>query len=133
MKSNYYSRNDVIAYKLYLLNKQNLISISSKQIRITSVPFSDFESIADYDNFTKGKYYLSIHPNETDGDFMDYYRTIIDVATQKPLAIVQLTIDDTLPTALAKNHLSEDEIFAVIDDNGYLYYSSDLNRFSTKD
>lgn len=133
LKSNYYSRNDVIAYKLYLLNKQNLISISSKQIRITSVPFSDFESIADYDNFTKGKYYLSIHPSETEGDFMDYYRTIIDVATQEPLAIVQLTIDDTLPTALAKKHLSEGEIFAVIDDNGHLYYSSDSERFSTKD
>lgn len=133
LKSNYYSRNDVISYKLYLLKKNTLISISSKQIRITSVPFSDFKSIADYDNFTKGKYYLSVHPCESEGDFMEYYRTIIDISTQEPLAIVQLTINDTLPSSLAKNHLTEDEIFAIIDDRNRLYYSSDPELFSEQD
>lgn len=133
LKSNYYSRNDVISYKLYLLKKNILISISSKQIRITSVPFSDFESIADYDNFTQGKYYRAIHPGEDSGNFMEYYRTIIDISTKEPLAIVHLTVDNTLPSSLSKNHLSENEIFCITDQNHRLYYSSDPQLFGQQE
>lgn len=133
LKSNYYSRNDVVSYKLYLIKKDILISISSKQIRISSVPFTDFESIGDYDNFTKGIYYRSIHPGETEEDFMEYYRAIIDITTKEPLAIVQLTINHTLPNALAKNHLSEGELFCIVDENNQLYYSSNPQLFGKEE
>lgn len=133
LKSNYYSRNDVISYKLYLPKKQNLISMSSKQKRISSVPFTDFESITGYDQFTKGRYYQSLQPCETEGDFMEYYRAIIDITTQEPLAIVQLTFNNTLPASLAKNHLSGEEIFAIADTEGRLFYSSNPEHFGQQE
>lgn len=55
---------------------------------------------------------------------MKYYRTIIDVETKEPLAIVELSFTTTFVDALAKNHIQNNEIYCILDGNDEIYYTS---------
>lgn len=123
LKSNFYSRSDLISYKLYLIKKNAIYSRSTKLNQFLSSDFFDFASLPGYDSFTKGSYYRSIFPSE-EGGFMKYYRTIIDIETKEPLAIVELSFTTTFVDALAKNHIQNNEIYCVLDGNNDIYYTS---------
>ncbi len=123
LKSNFYSRSDLISYNLYLIKKDALYSRSTKLNQFLSSDFYDFASLPGYDSFTKGSYYRSIFPLDEDG-FMKYYRTIIDVETKEPLAIVELSFTTTFVDALAKNHIQNNEIYCILDGNDEIYYTS---------
>ena len=123
LKSNFYSRSDLISYNLYLIKKDALYSRSTKLNQFLSSDFYDFASLPGYDSFTKGNYYRSIFPLDEDG-FMKYYRTIIDIETKEPLAIVELSFTTTFVDALAKNHIQNNEIYCILDGNNNIYYTS---------
>lgn len=123
LKSNYYSRSDLISYNLYLIKKNAIYSRSTKLNQFLSSDFYDFTSLPGYDSFTKGNYYRSISPSE-EGGFMKYYRTIIDIETKDPLAIVELSFTTAFMDALAKNHIQNNEIYIVLDGNSNIYYTS---------
>ncbi len=123
LKSNFYSRSDLISYNLYLIKKEALYSRSTKLNQFLSSDFYDFASLPGYDSFTKGNYYRSIFPLDEDG-FMKYYRTIIDIETKEPLAIVELSFTTTFVDALAKNHIQNNEIYCILDGNNNIYYTS---------
>jgi len=123
LKSNFYSRSDLISYKLYLIKKNAIYSRSTKLNQFLSSDFYEFASLPGYDSFTKGNYYRSIFPSE-EGGFMKYYRTIIDIETKEPLAIVELSFTTTFIDALAKNHIQNNEIYCVLDGNSDIYYTS---------
>ncbi|MFT3984435.1 MAG: histidine kinase [Lachnospiraceae bacterium] len=123
LKSNFYSRSDLISYNLYLIKKNALYSRSTKLNQFLSSDFYDFDSLPGYDSFTKGSFYRSIFPSGK-GGFMNYYRTIIDIETKEPLAVVELSFTTTFVDALAKNHIQNNEIYCILDGNNHIYYTS---------
>ncbi len=123
LKSNFYSRTDLFSYNLYLIKKNTLYSRPAKYNQFVSSDFYDFSSIEDYNNFTKGSYYHSILPSD-EGGFMKYYRTVIDVETKEPLAIVELSFTNSFVNTLVKNHIRNNEMYCINDSRDQLYFSN---------
>lgn len=133
LRVNFYSRNDLTGYDLYLVNQQSEFSISKKNRNIVMQPFLSLEELPGYEAFTSSPYFRSIDPSENDSDFLIYYRTIIDIPTQKPLAIVKLTINNVYPEELAQTQAENDEIFCIADQQGEVLYTSSPEVISKQD
>lgn len=124
LRVNFYSRNDLTSYDLYLINQQSEFSISTMNRNIVLQPFSSLDELPGYETFTSGPYFNSIYPAENETDFLTYYRTIIDIPTKRPLAIVKLTINNAYPDELARIQAENGEIFCIADKNGKIFYTS---------
>jgi len=133
LRVNFYSRNDLTRYDLYLVNQQTAFSISKTNRNIVMQPFPSLKELTGYESFTAGPYFRTIYQTEKDNDFLIYYRTIIDIKTQKPLAIVKLTINNVYPDELARTQKENSEIFCISEKNGKILYSSDLNILGKND
>ena len=133
LRVNFYSRNDLTRYDLYLVNQQTAFSISKTNRNIVMQPFPSLNELTGYESFTAGPYFRTISKTEKDNDFLIYYRTIIDIKTQKPLAIVKLTINNVYPDELARTQTENSEIFCISEKNGQILYSSDLNILGKND
>lgn len=133
LRVNFYSRNDLTRYDLYLINQQYEFSLSTANRNIVMQPFLSLKELPGYEAFTAGPYYNSIYPAENDSDFLIYYRTIIDIPTQKPLAIVKLTINNAYPDELARIQKENHEIFCIADEDGKILFSSNPDIIAKKD
>ncbi len=132
LRVNFYSRNDLSRYDLYLVNQKTEFSISKTNRNIVMQPFLSLSDLRDYESFTARPYFRTIYPADKDSDFLIYYRTIIDIKTQKPLAVVKLTINNAYPDELAHTQTKNNEIFCISDKNGKIIYSSNPDIISKK-
>lgn len=124
LRSNFYARDDVSSYKLYLLNSGVNYQISGlirNSQQFSSEPVEDFSA---YPEFTSKKYYRAIIPSGTPDFLMTYYRAIIDIQTGRPLAIVELQLDTSYMDNLAKSHTMSGEIFCLLDGQNRLFYTN---------
>ncbi len=124
LRSNFDSRNDLISYRLFLLNKADNYAIDSDKHKVQTFYDNYVAALPGYDVFTKKPYYRSMEPSDDPDIFMTYYRTIIRIEDQKPLAIVELTFDNSYIDSIAKNHNDLDELFCMIDENNRLLYGN---------
>jgi two-component system, sensor histidine kinase YesM len=124
IKSNYYSRSDLLSYRLYLLNQTENYEITSKTHKIKIIYENSLKTMPEYNTFTKGKYYKYIKAAKDKNSFFVFYRTIINIEDQEPLAVVELTFDTSFIDSLAKNHDESGEILCMIDKQGQLLYSN---------
>ncbi|MGB8453208.1 MAG: histidine kinase [Anaerocolumna sp.] len=124
IKSNFYSRNDLLSYRLYLLNQSENYEITSKTQKIKIDSEDSIQTMPEYKDFTKGKYYKYIKAAKERNAFFIFYRTIIHIEDQKPLAVVALTFDTSFIESLAENHDESSEILCMIDKQGQLLYSN---------
>lgn len=124
LRSNFDSRNDLISYRLFLLKKADNYAIDSNKHKVQTFTENHVTALPGYDFFTKKPYYRSIEPSENPNVFMTYYRTIIRIEDQEPLAIVELTFNTSYINSIAKNHNDLDELFCMVDENGQLLYSN---------
>lgn len=124
LRSNFDSRNDLISYRLFLLKKADNYAIDSDKHKVQTFYDNYVAALPGYDIFTKKPYYRSIEPSEDPDVFMTYYRTIIRIEDQEPLAIVELTFDNSYIDSIAKNHNDLDELFCMVDENNRLLYSN---------
>jgi len=124
LRSNFDSRNDLVSYRLFLLKKADNYAINSKRHMVQ--PFYDnyVRALPSYDIFTKGPFYRSMEPAEAEGSFFTYYRTIIRIEDQTPLAIVELTFDTSYIDSIASNHNDLDELFCFLDDQKQIIYTN---------
>ena len=124
LRSNFDSRNDLLSYRLYLINKDNNYGINSKQHKVQSFTYDAFNELPHYEDFTSGKYYKYTLPSIESNAFMVYYRTIINIETKEPLAIVELTFDNSYIESLSYAHDGNNELFGYIDDKNHLFYTN---------
>lgn len=135
LRSNFDSRNDLISYRLFLLKKADNYAIDSNKHKVQTFYDNYVAALPDYHIFTKKPYYRSIEPSDDPNVFMIYYRTIIRIEDQEPLAIVELTFNNSYLDSIAKNHNDLDELFCMIDENNRLLYTNNElinNRFLQK-
>lgn len=131
VKSNFYSRNDLLSYRLFLLNQSENFEITTHNHKIKIFYNDSLEALPEYKLFTKGKYYKYIKPTEDIDSFFIYYRTIINIEDQHPLAVVELTFDTSYIDSLAQSH-SKTEIMCMIDGQGQLIYSNNNDIVTAK-
>lgn len=124
VKSNFYSRNDLLSYRLFLVNQTENFEITTNNQKIRIFYNDSLKYLPEYKLFTKGKYYKYIKPTEDVDSFFIYYRTIINIEDQNPLAVVELTFDTSYIDSLVQNHSSTEEIMCMIDSQGQLLYSN---------
>lgn len=130
IKSNFYSRNDLLSYRLYLTNHPENFEISRTKQRVGIFYNDTIELMPEYKLFTTGKYYNYIKPTKGKTSFLVYYRTIINIENKDPLAIVELTFDTSYIDSIAKNHDDTGEILCMLDSGGQLFYSNREDVFT---
>ena len=118
------NRNDLIRYRIYLIQKEPNFEITSRKHMVQTFYGSDISSHPQYQNFTAGPYFKTIEPSNEKGTLFTYYRTIIRIENQEPLAVVELTVDDSYISSLARNYVAQDEYLFMVDDSNRLFYSS---------
>jgi two-component system sensor histidine kinase YesM len=133
IKSNFYSRNDLLSYQLYLLNQSEDYEITSERQKI-KVSYGDtIKSLPEYKAFTIGKYYKYVQATKETNSFFIFYRTIINIEDRKPIAVVKLTLDTSFADSLAENHNDTGELFCVMNKEGQLFYSNHDEMTSVQD
>lgn len=127
LRSNFDSRNDLVSYRLFLLKKAGNYTIDSTRHMVRTFYDNYVRALPSYDTFTKAPFYRSIEPAEGDDAFFTYYRTIIRIDNQMPLAIVELTFDTSYIDSIARNHDDLGELFCFLDEqNRVLYTNNEL-------
>lgn len=129
LRSNFTSRTDLYAYKLYLINQKTTYEINAARRKILTYPAEDIGSLPGYDRFTQGKYYKLILPSESPDQFLTYYRTIIDVSDQSPLAIIELSVDLSYIDELTDAFYDRNETTFLFDGEGQLIYGTNMELF----
>lgn len=133
LRSNFDSRNDLISYRLFLINKSTNYYMDSTKRKVQPFYDNSVENLPNYSEFIKGKYYRSIQPALEENQFIIFYRTIINIEDQKPLAIVELTFDTSYIESLANSYQESNERFFVIDENNQMLYSNKKNILKPSD
>ena len=123
LKSHYNSRNDLISYKLYLSNKFTNYTIDPTEHRVSTFTGNPQDLLPDYSLFTQGRYYRYIKSSKENGSFIRYYRTIINIEDQSPLAIIELTLDSSYIDALINRYHTQDENIYLFNENTQLLYA----------
>ncbi len=125
------NRSDLISYRIYLLKNDLNFEITSQKHMVQRIYGTDPKQLPNYDTFTKGRYFKAIQPSMEKGTLCTYYRTIIRVEDKEPLAIVELTIDDSYISSIAKNYLQDDELLFMMDENDRILYCNDSDITKT--
>ncbi len=123
VKNNFYSRSDLHSFKIHLVNQPLVYYIDNVTNKVVSLPFVDVEELEGYHKFTKGPYYNHMVPS-LDKSFITYYRTIIHIPTKQPLAIIELSFDNTFPNFLKDNRQNDNKNFIILDDNNQILYNN---------
>ena len=123
MRTSFFSRNDVVDFHLYLVKQGVCYRLSSSSPNIRVYPFDAAEDIPGYNIFTQPPYFKAVCPDSTEDNLMIYYRALINIETTKPLAIVELHIDNSYIAQLAASHTSS-EILCLVDEQDRLLYSN---------
>jgi two-component system, sensor histidine kinase YesM len=130
IKSSFYSRSDLLSYRLYLLNQSEYYEMTVEKQRIRIFQIDSLLSIPEYKLLTKENHFRYILPGNHRDAFFLYYRAIINIEDQSPIAIVELTFDTSYISSLAKNHSNDGEILCMIDKDGQLLFSNNDKNIS---
>lgn len=134
LRDTFYSRNDIVSYKLYLLNSKTCYSISKSDFNIRN---SSFESIKDIPLFqvtNTAKNYLYYRPETGHGKLMTICRVFINIINHRPLAFVEITVDDSFLKKLSGDSSGMASVLGVLDQDNQFYFSGNddvLNRDNT--
>ena len=130
LQSNFDSRTDLISYRVYLLHSSMHYQINAKEHMVLSFFDNRVQDLPDYDLFTQGPYYKAIRPSKNPKAFFVFYRTIIRIEDQAPLAVVELTFDHSFIESLAQNHQNPGELYFLVDQQNRLLYANQPQKIS---
>lgn len=124
MRASFYTRNDLISYSLYLpgQNAEYYISDANRNIRTRTA--DSIEQLPAYGEFTQPPYFKAIEPSDEYGCLFVYYRSLIDIESMRPLAVVELKISDVYLRQIARNHMGDGEIFCLADEKDRILFSN---------
>lgn len=128
-----FSRTDIQTVSLYIPDTKEVYLQSRKKGAPTRREIDNtYEKEAWYQNLAKSKKFYYIEPAISDEDFdktfLQYHRSIIDIQTQKILAVISFTMKYDYFESLFLNKLYDDEIFALLDRQKQLYFCNDEKR-----
>ena len=124
LASQFDNRNDLLSYRIYLTKKDPDFEITKRKHMVQNVYSQSASTLPYYDIFTSRPNFMYIAPSEEAGVLCTYYRTIIRIEDQKPLAVIELSIDDSYLTSLARNYIENGEILIMLGSDDQLFYSS---------
>ncbi len=74
---------------IYQISLQ-IYTIDPTEHRVSTFTGNPQDLLPDFSLFTQGRYYRYIKSSKENGSFIRYYRTIINIEDQSPLAIIEL-------------------------------------------
>lgn len=129
LKSSFATRKDLISFYLYLIKTEKVFEIEATRRKVQSFTDPEIDELPGYDVFTKGKYYRLIEPHIEQGGFITFYRTIIKIQDQSPLAIVKLTMDNSYMDGLVSKYQDlEEDIYLFDSSNQMIYRQESVGR-----
>jgi two-component system sensor histidine kinase YesM len=123
LRNMYYSRKDITELKLYLVNSRYAYTISRRQPNIKTEEGRS-PDLPDTKDLEEGNYMYVMPPANAPEDTLKIWRTIINISDKKPLAYVEITVDDSFLSNLADIKETGD-LFLLLDTRGRLYYAND--------
>jgi len=124
LASQFDNRNDLLSYRIYLTKKDPDFEITKRKHMVQNVYSQSASTLPYYDIFTSRPNFMYIAPSEEAGILCTYYRTIIRIEDQKPLAVIELSVDDSYLSSLARNYIENGEILIMLGSDNQLFYAS---------
>lgn len=139
VRNEFYAREDLIDFSLYDVAHKSSYTISRQAARnIQTGDAAAIYELPNYSIFSSGKRYKDVIPSRQEDGLLTYYRTIINIKDQKPLAFVTFNVDCSWPD-LNIGTSAENEITILADETGKIFYkkgsvkTSALNFLFEKD
>ncbi|MCR5776599.1 MAG: sensor histidine kinase [Lachnospiraceae bacterium] len=114
----YYTRNDLMAYNIYLLNQDVCIGRNYGNQRMKITEAKSIRSLAEYKSCVESGIGSAITSSQ-DNSLLTFYHTIIRIPDRYPVALVKIEVDDTaLTLGLAEKNI------ALYKDKGTLLFTN---------
>lgn len=129
----YYSRNDIQAYEIYLINQDLSIGRTENQehIRVQSSPQFDTQTAAS--NCSKDPMFQSITYCDKDNAFFTYCHSLFQIKGQTQQALVHLQVNTSYLKQMLQNHQKAGSDFIMLNADNEFIYSSNTALFSAND
>lgn len=129
----YYSRNDIQAYEIYLINQGLSIGRTENQehIRVQSSPQFDTQTAAS--NCSKDPMFQSITYCDKDNAFFTYCHSLFQIKGQTQQALVHLQVNTSYLKQMLQNHQKAGSDFIMLNADNEFIYSSNTALFGAND
>lgn len=129
----YYSRNDIQAYEIYLINQDLSIGRTENQehIRVQSSPQFDTQTAAS--NCSKDPMFQSIMYCDKDNAFFTYCHSLFQIKGQTQQALVHLQVNTSYLKQMLQNHQKAGSDFIMLNADNEFIYSSNTALFGAND
>lgn len=133
LRNTFLSRDDVISYRFYLLKSKTCFSISRSDFKVKSTAFGSEKDIDLYRQAYGAKdNYLAFRTEYgNDKKFLTICRLYINISNRRPLAFVEITVDDSFCKNLSSDNSGAQGILGIIDKDGRLAFSSNDDVLNT--
>ncbi len=125
----YYTRNDIQAYEIYLINQGLSIGRTENQehIRVQSSPQFDIQTAAS--NCSKDPMFQSITYCDKDNAFFTYCHSLFQIKGQTQQALVHLQVNTSYLKQMLQNHQKAGSDFIMLNADNEFIYSSNTALF----
>ena len=129
----YYTRNDIQAYEIYLINQGLSIGRTENQehIRVQSSPQFDIQTAAS--NCSKDPMFQSITYCDKDNAFFTYCHSLFQIKGQTQQALVHLQVNTSYLNQMLQNHQKAGSDFIMLNADNEFIYSSNTALFGAND
>lgn len=129
----YYTRNDIQAYEIYLINQDLSIGRTENQehIRVQSAPQFDTQTAAS--NCSKDPMFQSITYCDKDNAFFTYCHSLFQIKGQTQQALVHLQVNTSYLKQMLQNHQKAGSDFIMLNADNEFIYSSNTALFGAND
>ena len=129
----YYTRNDIQAYEIYLINQGLSIGRTENQehIRVQSSPQFDIQTAAS--NCSKDPMFQSITYCDKDNAFFTYCHSLFQIKGQTQQALVHLQVNTSYLKQMLQNHQKAGSDFIMLNADNEFIYSSNIALFGAND
>lgn len=129
----YYTRNDIQAYEIYLINQGLSIGRTENQehIRVQSSPQFDIQTAAS--NCSKDPMFQSITYCDKDNAFFTYCHSLFQIKGQTQQALVHLQVNTSYLKQMLQNHQKAGSDFIMLNADNEFIYSSNTALFGAND
>ena len=129
----YYTRNDIQAYEIYLINQGLSIGRTENQehIRVQSSPQFDTQTAAS--NCSKDPMFQSITYCDKDNAFFTYCHSLFQIKGQTQQALVHLQVNTSYLKQMLQNHQKAGSDFIMLNADNEFIYSSNTALFRAND
>lgn len=129
----YYTRNDIQAYEIYLINQGLSIGRTENQehIRVQSSPQFDIQTAAS--NCSKDPMFQSITYCDKDNAFFTYCHSLFQIKGQTQQALVHLQVNTSYLKQMLQNHQKAGSDFIMLNADNEFIYSSNTALFCAND